>query len=146
MSYETVVNAIKTVILSDASMPDFDENDVLIGDYDMFNGSHRYGVVIDYAAMKGERAEMGSSFYHDWTIQLTLGVPFTTAQRAHDEIMALREHVMGRIGANPQLDIASNLINAEVAAGNSMDDLVEFGNGIWMMETLTVAVRELREY
>ena len=141
-----MVNALRTQILT-GSLSGFDENDVAEpGDFDIFNGSHRWAVVLDYFNLEGVRAEFGASFEHTWEIEVTLGVPMTNIRKMHDDLASLRDHLLVRIGTTPDLAIASNLVNAEVIRGESIEDLIEWGGTNWQFETLTVAARELVEY
>lgn len=141
MSYGTVIDALESRIETTplALM------EVAQGDYDVFNESHAYVVILDYAGMSAERAELGPSFYHDWQIEITLGVPFTSPKAAHDDMATLRQHVLDRIGAVPRLGL-STVVQCMVQRGQSLPDTIAFGGNNWQMETLTVNVREIAEY
>ncbi len=128
------------------SLSNFDENDVAKpGDYDIFNGSHKYAIVLDYFNLEGERAEIGASFFHVWEIELTLGVPFQEARQMHDDMSVFRNHILTLIGTTPNLGL-SGTVSAEVVRGEAIEDLIEWGGSRWQFETLTVAARELVEY
>lgn len=147
MPYTTAIDAIKTLLIGgDLGLGTDDVSDE--ADYDILNTSHQYGaVVLDYAGMSGERAELAASFYHVWLIQATLAVVYESPSQAHTDMAALRQEVLDELGDTPALGIASNLYQSVVVEGRAMDNQFQNEVGlVWQIETLVVEVRELHEY
>ncbi len=144
MSYTTVANALRSQIIA-GELSGFDENDVApLGDYDIFNGSHKWAVVIEYNGLEGTRAEIGPSYEHTWDLQITLGVQAGNMKQMHDDMASLRDYVITQVGATPNLGLGGE-VNAEIIRGEALEDLIEWGGQNWQFETLTVAARELVE-
>lgn len=144
MTYSTIAPAIAEIIRA-GGLTDLQPDDVAVGDYDILNGSHRFVVVLDYEGLQVTRAEFGTSFFNKWSVQATIGVPLTNALETHDEITALREHVLTQVGSNPH-PTGTDEVKVEVVRGQVFDAPVEWGGNTWQMETLTMDVTELREY
>lgn len=142
MSYATVLSALKTTL--DAAL--LSNMEVSEGDYDSFNESHEYVVVLDYGGLRGERAEIGKSFFHDWEIQATIGVQVTHAKQAHDDIATLRQNVINTVSSAPRLGIPQTVVQAYVSRGEPVPNFIEWGGNNWQMEMLTISVREISEY
>ncbi len=146
MPYQTALTAIAGLIAG-GNLPELSANDISDeGNYDLLNGSHKYVVILDYAGMRGERAELGPSWYHWWDVEVTLAVAYRTPTQVHEDLRDLRQEVIDEIGDTPDLDISSNLYEATVAEGRPLPTTLSVGGIKWQAEILTIRVRELREY
>ena len=140
MPYFDVLDALQATLETDP-LPHMG---VSQGDYDTFNESHEYVVVLDYDGLAAERALLAPGNEYNWSILCTLGVQYEHGKQAHDDIARLRQHCLDRVGAHP--DLSRELLQVQTVAGQSIPDEIEFGGLNWAAEVLTFTVQELAVY
>ena len=140
MTYEAVEAGLKvelqaTVILAD--------NQVVLHDWDIASHGHaQFANIVYLGIVEADYESYAPKVAMKWAIRIHLGVRYTTEVDSLNAARDLRQEVVDRLLANPELN--STAFDSKIVSGRiDPEKTTEIGNVVFYLEWIDIEVEEL---